>query len=158
MTRNVIAVPAELPLSIAWTIMTRERIRHLPVVRGRTLAGMLCDRDVLLRATFTSEGITVPHDPVSSAMTPDPPTCEPDTPVAQLVRTMTERKIDALAVVKGGRLVGLVTSTDLMLLLLDVERTRPLPFKYHVHEIDGDEAEGDTIGDVGGADGADDEK
>ncbi len=50
MTRDVIVVPPELTLDAAWRIMTRERIRHLPVVRAGALIGMLSDRDVLVHA------------------------------------------------------------------------------------------------------------
>jgi CBS domain-containing protein len=46
---------------------------------------------------------------------------------------MTEHKIDAVPVVAGTRLVGLVTSTDLMLLLLSREEVN-LPFAYRVAE------------------------
>ena len=44
MTRDVIVVPPELPLDVAWQIMVRHRIRHLPVVRARALIGILGPR------------------------------------------------------------------------------------------------------------------
>ncbi len=135
MTRRIVAVPPEMPLDGAWRIMKRERIRHLPVVQRGVLLGILSDRDILLRATLVGEVVEVPSAPVGTAMTYEPVTCEADTPVPQLVRLMTERKIDALPVVAcSGRLVGLVTSTDLLLLLVRNEDARPLPFEYEVHE------------------------
>jgi acetoin utilization protein AcuB len=137
MTRDVIVVIPELPLSAAWRLMGRKRIRHLPVVRAGTLLGILSDRDVLARARRTPEGeLEVPDDPVGAAMTPSPITCEPTTSVSELARVMTERKIDALPVVDGERLVGLVTSTDLLLLLIDLDRAHPLPFDYRVQQYD----------------------
>ena len=48
---------------------------------------------------------------------------------------MTAKKIDAIPVVKGLRLVGLVTSTDLLSLLLDAQgEPEPLPFEYRLIE------------------------
>jgi CBS domain-containing protein len=59
-------------------------------------------------------------------------TCEESTDVSELVHVMTERKIDAVPVVRGLRLVGLVTTTDLLLLLLDSEEARPLPYDFRL--------------------------
>lgn len=135
MTRDVIVVPPELPLAKAWNVMKRERIRHLPVVRAGALIGMLSDRDVLTRATLDAHGeLQVPTDlVVAEAMKATPlQTCEETTHVNDLVTMMTERKIDAIPVVRGVRLVGLVTTTDLLLLLLERDEARPLPFSFEL--------------------------
>lgn len=136
MTRNVLVVPPELSLGAAHRIMRRERIRHLPVVQGGVLLGMLSDRDVLLRAKLGEDGtVDVPQLPVAVAMTPDPITCHATTSVAELVAIMTERKIDAVVVVgPSERLIGLVTSTDLLLLLGGRDEARPLPFAFEIQE------------------------
>jgi acetoin utilization protein AcuB len=135
MTREVIVVPPALSLSAAFSVMDRRRIRHLPVVHGGVLLGILSDRDVLARSVLRADGsLEVPDDPVALAMTPSPITCEPSTSVAELARLMTERKIDAVPVLRGTRLVGLVTSTDLLLLLVRADEARPLPFEFHVVE------------------------
>lgn len=69
-------------------------------------------------------------------MTPSPATCDADATVDQVVRVMTERKIDALPVVApSGRLVGLVTSTDLLLLLLNPPEAQPLPYRFELEEL-----------------------
>jgi acetoin utilization protein AcuB len=137
MSRDVIAVSPELPLDAAWRIMCRERIRHLPVVHAGALVGMLSDRDVLLRGVRGRAGaIEVPGAIlVGDAMTPLPvTTCAPSTDVSDLAQMMADRKIDAIPVVKEGRLVGLVTSTDLILLLVQRDEARPLPFEFRVIE------------------------
>ena len=140
MTRDVIVVPPELTLVSAWNVMTRERIRHLPVVRAGALIGMLSDREVLAHATIGKDGrIQVPvHVSVGEAMTTTPlDTCEPETPVADVICTMIAKKVDVVAVVQGLRLVGLVTSTDLLSLLLQREprgASDPLPFEFHLIE------------------------
>ncbi|HSO38121.1 MAG TPA: CBS domain-containing protein [Labilithrix sp.] len=137
MTRDVIVVPPELTLANAWRVMTRDRIRHLPVSRAGALIGMLSDRDVLARGTMGADGQlhVPPHIVVGEAMTPTPVvTCEASTEVSTLVHLMTEKKIDAIPVVKGLRLVGLVTTTDLLLLLLDRDEAEVLPFEFRLLE------------------------
>ena len=138
MTREVIVVPPELPLSDAWAIMKRERIRHLPVVRGGKLLGIVSDRDVLLRASLGEDGepAVTTHVAVASAMTPAPFVCGVSTAIEEIVHVMVEKKIDAMPVVsEGDELVGLVTSTDLMLLLVaNGAAEKPLPFEFAVHE------------------------
>lgn len=49
---------------------------------------------------------------------------------------MTEKKIDTIPAAKGLRLVGLVTSTDRMLLLLDRDEDQPPPFDFRLIEQD----------------------
>jgi acetoin utilization protein AcuB len=116
--------------------MRERRIRHLPVVQGGQLVGILSDRDILLRSTLDLDGtVTAPRDPVALAMTPAPVTCGPDSKVSELARTMVERKIDAIPVVgTAGRLIGLVTSSDLLCLLLEEASVRALPFDFRVYE------------------------
>lgn len=135
MTRDVTVVPPELPLALAHKVMQREKIRHLPVVRAGALLGILSDRDLLARGTLKDDGsLHLPHDTVASAMTTSPVVAEADTSVNTLVRLMTERKIDAVPIVRGLRLVGLVTSTDLLLLLLDFDTATALPFEFRLEE------------------------
>ncbi len=137
MTRDVIVVPPELSMEAAWRVMSRERIRHLPVVHAGVLIGIISDRDILARSTLDeNEVLRVPPDlRVGEVMTPSPlETCESSTDVADLARTMTEKKIDAMPVMNGNRLVGLVTSTDLLLLLIGREEARPLPFDFRLIE------------------------
>jgi CBS domain-containing protein len=73
-------------------------------------------------------------------MTPAPIVCAPLASVSELAKTMIDRKIDAIPVVEGERLVGLVTSTDLMALLVEDETKQPLPFDFDLEDADGAQA------------------
>jgi acetoin utilization protein AcuB len=135
MTRRVVVAPPDLPLQKALDLMNEKRFRHLPVVEDGLLLGMVSDRDLLLRATLGKDDWPeMLEGTVRDAMTAAPYVCAPNTPVEDLVRTMTEQKIDAVPVVAGANaLVGLVTSTDLMLLLLTPNDAKePIPFQFHL--------------------------
>jgi acetoin utilization protein AcuB len=96
MTRKVFVVPPDILLSAAWDLMCRERFRHLPVVSGGSLVGILSDRDILVRADMEAGTISVLNMRAGEAATPWSHVCTPDTDVRDVVRLMTERKIDAL--------------------------------------------------------------
>ena len=136
MTRDVVVVGPRFSLAAAFDLMQRRRIRHLPVVHAGRLLGILSDRDILLRSEVDSDGaIVTPPEPVELAMTPAPLTCRADTTVSELARTMIERKIDAVPVMgRGGLLIGLVTSSDLLALLVEDASARVLPFEFCVYE------------------------
>ena len=126
-------------LSSAWKVMVKERFRHLPVVQGGSLVGILSDRDVRLYSTEVDGRVVVPDMEVGQIMSPAPHVCLPSTPIADVVRQMTENKIDSLPVVDPhtDRLVGMVTTTDLLLLLIELDEAKaPLPFEFEldVHE------------------------
>jgi CBS domain-containing protein len=135
MTRRVTAILPEMSLRSAWQIMQDRHIRHLPVVSAGKLLGILSDRDVMLRATFEHGRVTVPLDPAGGAMTPSPYVSRRSSSIADVARIMTQHKIDALPVLGADdELVGLVTSSDLLMLLIERgEAKLPFAFELDVH-------------------------
>lgn len=137
MTRNVVCIEADDSLIDAHQIMTEWEIRHLPVLSDRKLVGILSDRDVLIHASQGENGLEVPDRPVEDVMTPNPITCRATSDVSTIGETMIEHKIDCLPVVdEDGEIIGLVTSTDLIELLISKEppsARRTLPFRYQVY-------------------------
>jgi acetoin utilization protein AcuB len=136
MTRDVVVVPPELLVGAAREIMERSRIRHLPVVKQGRLVGILSDRDLLRYEGMDLDGV---ETPVREAMTPAPITCSLNTPVSRVAQIMLEHKIDSLPVVdQVGSLLGLVTSSDLLHILVDSAEVQSLPFQYRLHLRDED--------------------
>lgn len=130
--REVITVPPSLLITHCWTIMQRETIRHLPVVDGGKLVGMLSDRDLLRLGTPQPNGeLTFVRRHVEDVMTVNPHACGPETSVGEIARIMTEEKIDSVPIVADERLVGLVTSTDLLYLLVE-NRAVCIPFDFQL--------------------------
>jgi CBS domain-containing protein len=133
MSRDVVWVPPEAKLEEVYVLMQRMRIRHVPVMKGDRLVGILSDRDVLLRARRLADGeVRVPVLTASEAMTKSPVTCSPEATVSNVAALMIKHKIDCLPIVSLGRiLVGVVTSTDLLELLRGPEQeSLPLPFQF----------------------------
>ncbi len=135
MTRDVIVVPPDLSIADAWQTMVSENIRHLPVVRDNRLVGIVSDRDLLRAGHLLGGGVLAFWEQtVAEVMTKNPIVCPPSASVGFAARTMTEKKIDALPIVNGERLVGLITSTDLLMLLHERPDEEELPFEFQVEE------------------------
>lgn len=121
MQSKVVTISVGERLSTVEDIMTLGGVRHMPVVHGGRLVGVVTERD-LLRAslstlnTFKSEERRAFLEVVDIArvMSTPPVVVEPDATVEQAALTMAERKIGCLPVSDGGRLVGIVTETDLL--------------------------------------------
>ncbi len=138
MTRDVICIEANDSLTDAQEIMREWEIRHLPVTLDGHLVGIMSDRDVLRYAIRTEDGeVVLPAVTVAEVMTRNPITCELDADIASIGQTMLDEKIDSVPVVDGdGDLVGLITSSDLIQILVDRERMavgRPIPFNFKLH-------------------------
>lgn len=129
MSVEVITVPPELSLEAAHRIMLDRELRHLPVVSGQKLAGIVSDRDLLLAIGRARDGAFIyPQLTVGEVMSLSPASAGPNASVAELAKAMIDAKIDALPVVTPQNvLIGLVTSTDLLRLLLLMPRKEAQP-------------------------------
>jgi CBS domain-containing membrane protein len=121
MTREVITLSEEDSLEDARSCMERGRVRHLPVVRGNKLVGLVTHRD-LLAASFSvfadisrkEEHRLFSQIPVKELMH-DAVTAPPDMPVREAAKILLENKFGCLPVVDGeGRLLGIVTEADFL--------------------------------------------
>jgi CBS domain-containing protein len=134
MTRDIIVVSPVVSLKAAQRLMNRMNIRHLPVVEHGRLIGILSDRDLLKHRD------EVDPRTCREVMTPAPVTCSPDTPVGRVAAMMIEHKIDSIPVVASDKLVGLVTSTDLLELLVERDRAQAMPFDFRLRLSQSDDA------------------
>lgn len=134
MSLEVVTVPPELPIQAAHRLMLEHTLRHLPVVSGQRLVGIVSDRDVLLAITRDRDGgFVYPPVAVGEVMSLAPVSAGPGTSVAELARTMLDAKIDAIPIIAGKDvLVGLVTSSDLMRSLAHLPREGQPPLRFHV--------------------------
>jgi acetoin utilization protein AcuB len=120
MTTALVTVPPETDVLEARRLMQKERIRHLLVTSGDgTLQGIVTDRDIRLNVASPATSLSVwelnyllARLTVGQVMSRSPVTTRADADVADAARVMLERKIGALPVVHGGRLVGIVTESD----------------------------------------------
>jgi CBS domain-containing protein len=127
MTRDPVRVSVNCPIARAARLMAAHRIRHVLVVDGDRLAGIVSNRDVRgLLVDGASERALSADSPVSATMTESVVTAAPSTPLAEAVRALLDRKIGALPIVEDGRLVGILTRSDaLEAFLVWAERARP---------------------------------
>lgn len=136
MTVNVTCVLPSTALLAAWQLMKKLRVRHLPVLGAEgKVAGMISDRDLLLHAQRMASGeVRFPDATVATAMTSDVITVQSSATASQMVSIMLDEAIDALPVVApDGTLKGLVTSSDLLALLIEPERvSEPVPFVFQL--------------------------
>ena len=121
MTIDRITVTPKTPVLEARQLMLEKRIRHLLVTDGPKLAGIVTDRDIRLNLPSPATSLSVweinyllARMTVDAAMTKDVVTISPGQDATEAAQLMLDRKIGALPVVEGGRLVGIITETDLL--------------------------------------------
>ena len=117
MTRGPVTVPEECPIAVALRYMRTADIRHLVVVDGDRVTGIVSTRDV----RRLLEDPTHPRrllEPVRRIMTEGPVTVASETPVATAARLLLEHKIGALPVREGDAVIGIFTTSDALEALL----------------------------------------
>ena len=121
MTRAPIAVDPATPMLDARHLMLSKHFRHLLVVEDDRLVGIVTDRDIRLNLPSQATSLSVWEInhllvklTVGQVMTASVITVGPDRDAGDAARLMLEHKIGALPVTEGGRLIGIVTETDLL--------------------------------------------
>jgi len=116
MTRKPVAVQEDSPIGAALALMRGAEIRHLLVMDGDRLTGILSTRDLGRLAGDVSPALL--STAVRRIMTEDPVTVAPEAPVTAAARVLLEMKIGALPVRDGDEIVGIITTADALEALL----------------------------------------
>ena len=126
MTPAPIGVPAGTSVFQARRLMRERRIRHLLVMEGGQLNGILTDRDVRLNMPSPATGLSVGEIndclmrlTVGEVMTRQVLTISAGRDVETAAATMLEHRVGALPVLDEGRVIGILTATDLLRALVD---------------------------------------
>ena len=114
MRAPVVSVPPDTTLEHAYRTMHEKGIRHLPVMDGARLVGVVTDRDLRLATSALATAPFAPDSRISAVMSRQPLTADPFDPVEDAARRMRERKIGCLPVVEAGRVIGILTGLDLL--------------------------------------------
>ena len=140
MTADVITVSPDTEIANAAKIMMEKRINGIPVVDEEKLVGILCQSDLIAQQkrfpipslfTFLDGYISLTSEKhlekevqkiaattVDQAMTPNPVTVSPSTPIEEVASLMVDRNFHTLPVLAEGKLVGIVGKKDILELLI----------------------------------------
>lgn len=126
MTEHVVTLKKDDSLETAERLFKQHKIRHIPVVSGDVIVGMLSYTD-LLRISFAdavgiddTEAETMVYDmfSIEQVMKSNLVTVSPSNSIKQVAKILAEKEFHALPVVSRNKLVGIVTTTDLINYLL----------------------------------------
>jgi len=116
MVSDPVAVGPQTDVREALRLMRQHSIRHLPVVEGTELIGLITASD-LRELTLPS---MVGDISLREVMIADPVTVSPDTHIDEAARLIYEHKIGGLPVVAGRRLMGIITVSDILKAFIDM--------------------------------------
>jgi acetoin utilization protein AcuB len=97
-------------LKVAHDVMHAHHIRHLPVLDGGALVGMLSERDVAL--VMSMKGVDPHTTTVEDAMTQVVYSVRPEAPLDEVARDMAEHRHGSAVVVSNAKVVGVFTTVD----------------------------------------------
>ncbi len=121
MTKQVLAVEVFDSLGIARRIMAKHRINQLPVVEDEKLVGIVTDRDIrdaYPTSIMIDRGKEIDKFAdsytIEEVMTFNVMSVRPETPLVTAVRLLRRHRIGSLPVVEEGKLVGIITRSDVL--------------------------------------------
>lgn len=118
MTRSVHTIGAQSPLTEAHRIMNEHAIRHLPVLEGGKLMGVVSMRDLHLIETL--KGVDPKEVAVEEAMAQEAYTVPPGTALLEVARTMAMHKYGSAVIARDGKVEGIFTTIDALKALEEI--------------------------------------
>jgi acetoin utilization protein AcuB len=122
MTTNPETVSPLDSIASAAKLMRTAQVRHLPVVEGTRVVGLLSERDIALVEGLV--GVDATKLSVKDAMAREPYTVSPDAPLTEVAQAMAGNKYGSAIVVQNGKVVGIFTTVDACKVLVEVFETR----------------------------------
>jgi acetoin utilization protein AcuB len=122
MTTTPHTIGVDQTLATAHRLMRDHHFRHLPVLQGGKLVGMVTERDLALIETLKDVDPT--KVTVEDAMTPAPYTVAPTAPLDEVVSTMAEHRYGSAVVVDNNHVVGVFTTVDALVAFSDLLHSR----------------------------------
>src|SRR4030042_6173188 len=128
MSRDLITVTDKTAIDEALRGMREKKVRRLPVLNAKgKLVGIVAEKDMLYAAPPPATSLSI-HEihylvsklTVEEIMTKNVITVTDDTPLEEAASVMADKRIGALPVMHDGKLVGIVTETDIFKAFLDL--------------------------------------
>lgn len=131
MSRPVISISPDEPINEVLAMFKEEHIRRAPVMKGGKLVGIVSERDLLNASPSSVTTLSVwemnyliSKVTVKNVMTKKVTTVDKDTPIEEAARIMADQKIGGMPVVSAGKVVGMITETDLFKIFLELMGAR----------------------------------
>lgn len=124
MTENPVAIGSEATLAEAYDLMLEREVRRLPVV-DRELVGIITMGDILRQLPVSSEEgdtatrLLLNEKRVGDVCISDPITINPSATIQEAAERMLEYQVSGLPVVRNGKLIGIITESDIFRLVVE---------------------------------------
>lgn len=128
MTKNPVTINPEASVVEASELMKKEKVHRLPVLdRDKNLVGVISEKDILFATPSPASSLSI-HEmayllsklTVRKLMTKNPVTISRTTTVEEAARLMVDQDLSCLPVVEDGKLVGIVSKSDMFKILLEL--------------------------------------
>jgi acetoin utilization protein AcuB len=131
MKSPVITIRPDMSVIDALNLMRQEHIRRTPVVKNGKLVGIVSEKDLLNASPSPATSLNIYEMnyllsklQIKDVMKTKVLTVAEDTPIEEAARIMADNKIGSMPVLQDGRIVGMITETDLFKLLLELMGAR----------------------------------
>ena len=128
LTKNPVTINPEASVVEASELMKKEKVHRLPVLdRDKNLIGVISEKDILFATPSPASSLSI-HEmayllsklTVRKLMTKNPVTINRTTTVEEAARLMVDQDLSCLPVVEDGKLVGIVSKSDMFKILLEL--------------------------------------
>lgn len=114
MTRPAKVLVPAIPVEVALSYMNAKRLHRMPVVTHRVLVGIVTENDLIRAMRRGAKTRGFDEVTVGDVMTRTPTVVRPETELRAAARMMATRRFHALPVVVSGKVVGVITQSDVV--------------------------------------------
>lgn len=125
MRENPVTISPDATLATAQDLMSEHEVRRLPVVERGELIGIVTHSDILRQIPVTADEtddatrVLLTQRTVREVMTYSPITINPSATIQEAAERMLEYQVSGLPVVRSGKVVGIITESDIFRLVVE---------------------------------------